>query len=102
MLTHTGAAVRGVHRPSSARSRKEQGGEFSPCGNGRRIGESPSLKKLQKLLSRPIVAPGAVALDDFDESVCGFGPPVLRVKENGKIEPRLVVVWIGCDLLRKL
>ena len=87
---------------SCARSRKKEGGELSPCRDRRRVVKSPSLKKLQKLFSRSIVAPRPVALDDFDERVCGLGAPVLRIKQDGQIEARLVVVWVGRDFLRKV
>jgi hypothetical protein len=87
---------------SGARSRKEQGREFSPCRDGYRISKAPSLEKLQKLLSRSVVAPAPVALDDLDERVRGFGAPVLRIKQYGKIEAGLVIIRVGRDPLRKI
>ncbi len=70
-------------------------GQFTqgPAGSG--ILGAPGFEQLQKLLAGAVIVPGAVALEEGDQSLCRLKALALGIEHYGQIIARLVVVRVG-------
>ena len=64
--------------------------------------DPPDVEKLQQLLARAVVVPGAVAFDGVDELSGRLLAPGLGVEGDGEIETRLMIAGIGRGLALQL
>src|SRR5271170_5910328 len=89
--------------PRGLRKLREQDRRQPPAALDRGlVGRTPGLEKLHELLSRAVVVPFTVALDDADQLLQRVEPLALAVERQRKIEPRLMVERIGGDFLLQL
>src|SRR3984893_15903991 len=88
--------------PPVDRARRQDRGEPLAAVDGCLVRRAPRLEELHELLARAVFLPLAIALDDLDQVVDRLRPAPLAVERDREIEPRLMVEWIGCNLLLEL
>src|ERR1700691_2432135 len=83
-------------------SRKQDRRQLPAPVDGRFVGRTPCIEKLNELLAGAVVVPFAVAPDDGDQMIERLGAAALAVERERQIEARLMVERIGGDLLLEL
>ena len=58
----------------------------------------PSLKELQELRPRGIVVPSTIRFHDRQQIIRGLHAFSLRILDHREVEPRLMILRIGCKL----
>src|SRR5262249_57458732 len=85
-------------RSSRASGKQDRRQPLAPVDGGL-VGGAPGLEQLKELLTRAVVVPFAITLDDIEQIVDRLLAPTLGVQAKREIEPRLMVEGIGRDLL---
>src|SRR4051794_30122199 len=80
-------------------SRKQDGRQPLAALDGSFVGRAPGFEELHQLLARAVLIPFAVALDDLQKLRGSLGALAGGIERDREIEARLVVQWIGGDLL---
>src|SRR6266403_3253410 len=70
--------------------------------HGGLIGRPPRVEELHQLLSRGIVVPFAVALDELEQLIGGFSALARGIKRGRQIESRLMIERVCRDFLFQL